>query len=277
MKDIMLIKICKYISLTIVLLALPVVSLAGASLAIPEGVYYHQFISTVKGPASIWTNPAALGTGSQIKSVLIGEYADNRFADNWGFIASGDKIGLGYRRLKNVGENKFEEYTFGVGSGIGHYSFLGFSYVYTRNLGGAYHRKNFWNVGLLVASSPQMKLAAVLSNFNREKISGEKTDMGQLYGISYRPQRLPVWFTVEMSLSSGESLSSASYNYGLEGDPLPNMHAFFNYSNHGYFELGVVYYFDSFFGGTQTRIHKESGHQRTSVFGALRYTPSYKR
>ncbi len=242
-------------------------------LILPGGVYYHRFASTVGAVEGIWTNPAALGQGSMIRFLLIGEYANDKLAKNWGGVISGDRIGIGYRRLDNLDGAGYEEYIFGTGSGLGRNTYIGGSYTYVKKAAGIYNNKHLWNIGFMMASSPQMKVAMFFSNLNKSRVDGEKTDIEEIYSISYRPQALPLWFSVEISLSTGQSLSSADYTYGIEGSPYKNLHGYASYKNGGYFEIGLSYFLGDYMGGAQTRFNKDGDHFGTSLYGGYFYHP----
>ena len=266
-------------TIIIALVIAAIVGLSGGSaiaanrLILPGGVYYHRFASTVNAVEGIWTNPAALGQGSMIRFLFIGEYANDELAKNWGGVISGDRIGMGYRRLDNLDGSRYEEYTFGTGSGVGRNTFIGGSYTYVKQAAGIYNKKHLWNVGFMMASSPQMKIGIVFSNLNKNRVDGEKTDIEELYAISYRPQSLPLWFSVEIGLSTGQSLSSADYTYGIEGSPFKNWHGYASYKNGGYFEIGLTFFLDDYLGGAQTRFNKDGDHFGTSLYGGYFYHP----
>jgi hypothetical protein len=243
----------------------------------PGGVYYHRFVSNVDAAEGLWINPAAIGQAGPIRFLLIGEYADDKLMQSWGGAVSGDRIGIGYRRLDDYSGGKYEEYTFGTGMGLGHYTFLGGSYTYVKHAEDIFNKKHFWNIGLMIGTSPQMKLGAVLSNLNRSRIDGEKSDIEQLYSISYRPQKLPVWISIEMSLSGGQRLSSADYTYGIEGSPTNRLQIYAGYRDGGQFEVGLTYHFDAYFGGAQTRISEGRNHLGTSLYGGYLLHPPDKR
>jgi len=263
---------CNTIGFIILAICLAVILSTGDSHAAyrlyrPSDVYYHRFASNGGGTEALWTNPAALGYSGPIRFLLIGDYVDDSFADKWGGVVSGDRVGIGYRRLENIAGAKYEEYQFGAGSALGQNTMVGVSYVYVKHDGGAFDGIHMWNIGVILVGSPRLHLGAVFSNLNHARVLDQKTDMEEVYSISYHPQKMPIWFSVEMSLSSGQSLSSAKYTYGIEGSPIDRLQVYADYRNGGFFSIGVTYFLDAYFGGAQTKLNDDGDHLGTSLYG----------
>ena len=143
----------------------------------------------------------------------------------------------------------------------------GVSYRYIKEGAGFYHKRHLWNIGFIYTNHPQFTLGAVFSNLNRGKVNGEKSDMEQLYSASYKTINEKLTVSVEMSLSSRQSLSQAKYNYGIDWQVKPNWKIFANYNNDKFYQVGFKLDLKDYFLGTQSRREAENNdHLGTSVY-----------
>ena len=189
----------------------------------PGAVYYHRFASAVSGPEAIWINPAGLGLNKKFNMQYIATFYDGDFTSDWGTAMSGDGIGISYRSVENFVGGKYEEYIYGVGIWVGNGLFAGGSYRYIKRGFDYLNKRHFWNIGLIYTNHPQFILAAVYSNLNRSEVNGEKSDLKQLYSLSYNTIDKKLSASIEMSIFSGLSLSGAKYNYGVDWQVKPNI------------------------------------------------------
>lgn len=239
---------------------------AGERIPIPDGVYYHRFISSVDGPEAIWVNPALLGKYKTVTINYIAEIYESKLSENWGINITGDGIGIGYRRLDDFMGKRYDEYLFASGIQLGTIFYGGTSYRYIKNGADLYNRRHFWNIGLFFGTGTKFNYAAVFSNLNRGRVDGERTDVEQVYAISYQPSG-EIILSAELSLSTGQNLSQAKYNYGLEILPYQGVTVYANmYSGDG-FEIGVRINVLKYFIGGQSRYGKDNDHAGTSLFG----------
>ncbi len=239
---------------------------AGERIIIPDGVYYHRFISSAEGPEATWINPAFLGKYKAVTINYITEIYESKLSKNWGFSITGDGIGIGYRRLDDHLGKHYDEYLFAGGAQLGSIIYGGASYRYIKNGADIYNKRHFWNIGLYFGAGTKIHYAAVFSNLNRGKVGGGRSDTEQLYSISYRPS-VEIILSTEMSLSTGQNLSKARFNYGLDIYPYRGVIVYANmYSDEG-FEVGVRVNITKYFIGGQSRYAKDNEHAGTSIFG----------
>jgi len=259
--------------LIILLLSAAPALFAANRLELPQGVYYHRFAASVEGTEASWINPAVLGFSRGVAGQLTGEIYDGKFAKNWGFSTVGDGVGISYRHLDDLGGEEYNEYIFGSGFRVGYGSYVGASYRYIKdgpeNLDGSH----FWNIGLLFRQNPKISLALVLSNLNRENIDGEKTDIDQLYSLTYRPLGRHFNFSAETSLSAKQNLSSAVYNYGFELFPIDGVMGYFNFDTDENYELGFRINLTRYFVGLQSRLATGGVHRGTSLTAGISSDP----
>lgn len=233
----------------------------------PETVYYHRFASAVSGPEAIWVNPAGLGLNKKLNIQYIARFYDGDFTGDWGSVMSGDGIGISYRSVENFEGGHYNEYIYGAGFGVSGGLFVGGSYRYIKKGFEYLNKRHFWNIGFIYSNHPQFRLAAVYSNLNRSEADGEKTDLKQLYAVSYNTVDHKFTISVEMSLFSNQSLSGAKYNYGIDWQVKPNIKIYANYNNDKYYQIGFKLDLKNYFFGTQSRGEAENNkHLGTSVY-----------
>ena len=104
------------------------------------------------------------------------------------------------------------------------------------------------------------------------KIDGSKTDIEQLYSLSYRAGRY-VALSTEMSLSTKMSASGADYIFGVDLYPIPGLKGYFNFDNDENYELGFRINLTRYFLGVQSRLRTGGVHRGTSVTAGVTSTP----
>lgn len=257
----------KQIWLTILMtiaLALPL--FANERVLTPEGVYYHRFVSSPAGPEAVWINPAFLGQFKVINSEYLGEYYAARFLNNWGSVVSGDGLGISYRHLENFMGSSYNEYIFALGAEINPGTFWGGSYKYIKDGPASYNKRHFWNIGVLINSSPQLTLGFLFSNLNRGRLEGHRTDFEQIYSFTYKILKDKISLSADISLSSGQSLSSAEWNYGIEAIAARGINIYANIDDSRKFQLGFKLIYDNYFVGNQSRYNSDGRHAGTTAY-----------
>ncbi|MEW5924453.1 MAG: hypothetical protein AB1746_10745 [Candidatus Zixiibacteriota bacterium] len=236
---------------------------------LPTGVHYYRFASLVDGPEATWINPAALGFNRMIGAQITGDFYDGSFAHNWGFSTAGDGVGFSYRHLDDINGEDYKEYMLGVGLRAGYGIFIGSSYRHVKDGPDDLDGTHFWNIGLLIRQNPNLYMAAVLSNLNREEIGGNRTDIGQLYSASCMPFGRHIRISADISLSTKQSLSDARYIYGAEFYPAPGLTGYINFDNDENYELGVRVNLNQYFVGLQSRLATGGVHRGTSLTAGM--------
>jgi hypothetical protein len=233
----------------------------------PPGVYYHRFISDVDGPEATWINPAALGYFKTVTLQYIGEYENERIFKNWAAVMTGDGVGIAYRKLDDFQKIEFEEYIFAAGKSFGLNAYLGISYRYIKKGPVQYNKRHYWNIGMIIRENPNFTMAAMLSNLNRNRVNGSKSEIEQKYSITANDPKQKFSISLEIDFTTSQSLSRASYTYGVNYRFLENLTAFFKWDNHSNIELGISVDLIEYFIGAQTRLNGEGRHLGTSLFG----------
>lgn len=238
-----------------------------AQMSPPEGVFYHRFISDVNGPEATWVNPAALGYFNSVTFQYIGEFGDKQIFKNWAANIAGDGLGLAYRKLDDFQGEELQEYIFAGGKGLGLNTYWGVSYRYIKTGPAQYHKRHYWNIGLIIKENPNFTMAAMLSNLNRNRVDGSKSDIEQKYSITGNDPKQKFHLSLEIDFATSQGLSGASYTYGVQYRPLENLTAFFKWDNHSNIELGISYNLIKYLIGAQTRLNGEGEHLGTSLYG----------
>jgi hypothetical protein len=235
-------------------------------IAIPDDIYYHRFASSVHGPEAVWTNPAALALYRNMSTQYMSDYYQGKFLKNWGTSGIGSRFGLSYRHLKDFRGKGYNELLIATGAELSFGLYWGISYRYVKNGPGLYHKRHFWNASILVKNNPDYYLAIVFSNLNRGRVDGKRSDFEELYSFSYRTLKGRLILSTEITLSSGQSLSSASYNYGLEYLTSKQLLIYAKIDNSRFFQIGIRFHRTGYSFGGQGRYSSGGKHQGTTLF-----------
>jgi hypothetical protein len=232
-------------------------SFAGERIIVPDGVYYHRFAAKTSGIEAIWINPAFLGYDQTIMGAYLGEYNDGAFLNNWGAVVCGDGIGISFRHLQNASGCKYDEYIFAFGAKLGSGFFWGGSYKQIKNGPPGIDKRHFWNIGLALVNAAKLQLGAMFSNLNRGRVNGARSDFEQLYSVAYKAAADKLTILSEISLSSGQSLSHALLNYGVEYNIGRRLALYGCIDSDDNYQIGVRFDFGRYFAGNQRRHYSD--------------------
>ena len=252
---------------------MPLSAAAQARIAIPEGIYYHRFASISRGVEAIWINPAGLSAGQSIYLQYINEFEDGDFIDSRGYTITGEGIGISYRSLEEFNGEDYREFLFGIGTALFQGFHIGFSYRYIKDGYGLYNKRHFWNGGIMIEKYQNVRLGAVFSNLNRGKVNGERSEIEQLYSISYLAYENSLILSGEVTFSGSESFSDARYRFGAEFRASPRVRIFGMVDEDKFFQLGLRIGLGQYYGGLQSRFDSESDHDGSSLYGGVSYLP----
>lgn len=220
------------------IIAIVILSAAGAAadeVVLPSEVFFYHSVASVKGENSAWINPAALGYAGS-GSVLIFTQRQQRLIRDWGGAAVFRVFSLAYRKINRDNAPNHEEYIFAVGAG-GRTKF-GLSYRYIRHGEGYLNKRHLWNLGLLIAESPNATLGARIENLNRTNIDGKQSDIRFVYGIAVKLYRNIVTGTFDIDMTQKENLNAADFRTGFEATPLTGLLLYLDFDNHSRINLG---------------------------------------
>jgi hypothetical protein len=243
-----------------------VCAVAGERIKMPDDLFYHRFASSIPGPEASWVNPAGLGDFKDFSINYIATFDNGRLSGNYALNITGDGLAVVRRTFVNRAGEKYDEYVFAAGAELGRGFFWGGSYRYFKKGPESYNKKHFWNMGFQVTQNPVLSCGVLFSNLNRAKLNGERTDIEQLYSITYALHENILKVSVEMSLSTGQSLSSAEYNYGAEFFPTERLAIYGNLRNNGSFEIGLSVNLGHYRLGGQSRFNSDGIHQESPLF-----------
>jgi len=246
--------------------------LAGDRIAIPEGIYYHRFASYGLGAEASWINPAALAAGRDIHVQYIGEYEDGRLTGGRGITLTGEGIGITYRSFDNRAGQKHREFIFAGGIDLFRDFYTGFSYRYFKDAPGIYNKRHFWNIGFLIDKYPTIKLAAVYSNLNRGKVNDIRSEIEQLYSISYITTGGTLVLSAEITMAGNQSLSDGKYRVGGEFRLSEMMNLYGAVDEDRFFQLGIRIGSGRYYGGLQSRFDSDSEHIGSSYYVGTGYS-----
>ncbi|MFQ5607187.1 MAG: hypothetical protein ACE5GA_04510 [Candidatus Zixiibacteriota bacterium] len=238
----------------------------------PEGVHFHRFAASVLGTEAVWTNPAALAKYPPPTALLMFDYRDPGFGDDRGLALSSGPLGYSYRKLTELSKGEdFSEHIFALSHGAKSSLSFGLSYRLASSGPGIYNNRHSWNLGVLYQDKPGWSLAAVFSNLNRGRISGQRSAMEQLYSLAIRPiatARLTI--NGELAVSTTQNINQGTFRLGAEGEPVEGLKLYGAWDEEDNFELGVRVNFTRSFVGGQSRHDNDAGvRSATSYVGFL--------
>lgn len=255
----------KAIVLVIFLFLLFVGSALAERIVYPDAVYYYQPAASVFGSEALWVNPAGLYQYKPMEFQFIGDLADDNYFKNWGMVTARSGLGVGYRKFGS--DDK--EYSLGIGFPFGREMQFGVSYQNYKSDNQLFSDRHHWNIGMSGQAGPKFRWGAVLSNLNRAKINGEKSETEMRYSLSFRPLNEKLTLSVDMFLSTKTKFNNADFVYHLAGTPIPGLILDGYIDNDKNFELGVRTNLTQYFSGLESLFDKKANHQRsTFYFGA---------
>ncbi len=232
----------------------------------PEGVFYYKPAAAVFGAEATWINPAALSLYSTPSFQLMADYREDASFESWGTVISRERLAAAYRFLDNPEGDDFKEYVFALAMSPAGQWHLGGSYRYFKDGPGVYHKRHFWNLGLVGRSRGPLAWAAVFSNLNRGKVDGQRSEIEQRYSVAYRPFGNVATFSVDMLLSTGTKLRHADFIYHLEVTPRPGLYLEGYVTSDGDFQAGFRVNLVSYLTGTQSFFRRNGGYDRTTAY-----------
>lgn len=230
----------------------------------PDGIFYFESAASTFGSEAAWANPGALARVQMADVQLIGEYFDERFFDSWGSVSVHQGLGLAYRHLDVPDDTDFDEFLFGLGFSMGQLH-TGGSYRYYRDGPGIFNNRHFWNLGFQYVSG-KFAAGAVLSNLNRGKVAGERTEMKQQYALAYRPMGDLVTLSADMFLYSGQTWRDADWVYQAEVNPYRGLYLTGTYDSDENFGVGLRVNLNEYFVGSRSSFSSDGDHRRTAGY-----------
>ena len=257
----------RVVSLLLVIVNI-VCALPSAAEILPEigGLYYFVPASTASGADALWANPAGLGKTKSGGYLLLADYYDGNFADDWGGVLYRSNLGIGYRSLQRP-EGKVREYRIGLGAPLGaRNGYLGFNYQYYKDAPPGLHKKHLWNIGYLNQQNPKVAFGAVFSNLNRSYIDDERSEINMRYSVAYRPSGDRITVAADMLLGTKTKFSNADFVYHAEvtaGDGI-----YFNgwLDSDKNFNLGFRVNLLKYFVGSQSSFDRNGNDIRTTTY-----------
>ncbi|MDD3732206.1 MAG: signal peptide peptidase SppA [candidate division Zixibacteria bacterium] len=251
--------------LTFILVILSTGLVSGERIYLPAGVFYYQPSASVLGLEAAWVNPAAFGSFYPGGFQLMADHRDGAFADSWGAGVCRDRLAVAFRRL-DLDDDRYKEFILAGGVPIVGETSLGLSYRYFNDGPGIYNNRHFWNIGFLTRGKGVFGFAALWSNINRGKIGGERTSMEQRYGLSYRPYGPKITLSVDMFLSTQNSIKEADFIYHVEYTPRPGLYVNGFVDSEKNFEFGFRVNLLKYFVGARGGFNEDGDHRGTTAF-----------
>lgn len=241
-------------------------SIYSERIPLPEGVFYYKPAASVFGAEAAWVNPAGLGRYNASSFQLMADHTAGDYGKSWGTVIGREQLAVAYRYLDNPDGVNYREYLFAASMPLGNRLHFGGSYRYFKDAPGIYNKRHFWNIGLMGQGRGPLNWAAVLSNLNRGKKDGQRTETEQRYSLSYRPLEKAVTFSVDMLLSTKTRLSNADFVYHLEVVPYRGLYVEGYVDSDENFQVGLRANLLQYFVGSQSNFQKGGDHHRTTAF-----------
>jgi len=238
---------------------------SGERITIPEGVFFYKSASNVFGFEAAWVNPAGLGRFSGSGMMLMADYFDGDIAKSWGGMVDGEQSAVAYRRLDNPAGQDFQEWVFASGLGLGQLN-VGGSYRFFKDGPGIYDNRHFWNIGIQLRGDYKLSGAVVLSNLNRGRVNGERSEVEHRYSVSYRPFEMDLTLSVDMLRTSSVNLGDAHMIYNVSVSPYPGLTVDGLLDSEENFNIAVRANLQKYFVGNESRFDGDGGGRGTTIY-----------
>ncbi|HWR84249.1 MAG TPA: signal peptide peptidase SppA [Candidatus Deferrimicrobium sp.] len=233
-------------------------------LPMPDGVFYYKPAASVFGAEAAWTNPAALSRYRTSSVQVISDIEAGSTFKSWGAVINREQIGAAYRVLRDSLGQHYREVLLASSVALGQIH-VGGSYRHFKEAPGVYHKKHFWNLGV-VGSSGRFSWAAVWSNLNRSRLGGERTETEQRYSLSFRPAGNTLTLSVDMFFSTKTRLDNADYVYHVEAVPKAGLYVEGFITSDKEFQVGLRANLQQYFTGVQSFFTSKGRHTRTTAY-----------
>ncbi len=241
---------------------------AAEEVVLPHEVFFYYPVASVNGQNAAWINPAALGYSNN-GSILIFTQRQQRLIRDYGGAAVMRLFSVAYRKIKRDNADH-EEYIFAVGGG-GRAKF-GFSYRYIKHGEGYLNKRHLWNLGLLIAESPNATFGVRVENLNRSRIDGKRSDIRYVYGLALNIYRTMVKGTFEVDMTQKENLDAADFRTGFEVNPVTGLLLYLDFDNHSRINFGFRINFGMTYAGHYHNFDRNfKGVMGTTYLGSVDY------
>jgi len=237
-----------------------------------DGVFYYQPAASVFGAEAAWVNPGALGRYRSSSLLLMADYHEGRYGRSWGTCLSRDGLAVAYRTVYNPSGSDVREWIFSGGVPIGQRVHLGVSYRYFTGGPDYYNNRHLWNVGVVGLARGPFAFGAVLSNLNRGRVAGSRTEIEQRYSVAYRPFGPKLTAAVDLTLSTGTRLGNADYVYHAEYTPIPGLYLNAAADSDRNFQFGFRANLLKYFVAQRSRFdNRGHGGRTTAILGLVQH------
>lgn len=235
----------------------------------PDDIFYFRPASSVFGSASIWTNPAGLGRYDAQEVQFIARWAESEFAESWGWAVEYEKLGVGYRVIRNAPYQSYKEWLFGAGVDLGRTSRVGLTYRYFGDGPDYFRHRHSWVIGFQEQGIGPVAFGAVWSNLNRGKVNGSRTETEQRYSIAFRPHGKMLTLSAEMQLSTKTKFRHADFIYHAEWQPKPGLAMTAQVNSERDVEVGVRFSAGFEFLGARARLRKDEDRPIGTLYSGI--------
>jgi len=139
-----------------------------------------------EGPAALRFNPAALGADPNFALNYYHAYSDSSLKGNDAVYAALRGIGFAVEWYGRGGTSAGHAYTIGAATPSGQPLSWGSSYEWRSSDDPVQNKSHFWSHGLWWRPNNRVALAAVVDNYNRMKVRGERSDARFVYSGALR-------------------------------------------------------------------------------------------
>ncbi len=248
-----------------ILTLFPINHTVAQEIKLPENLFYYHPAASVFGSEATWINPSALARYNSHAYQFMADLNDVNSSDSWGFVSSGEKIGVAYRKFDSSGVT-YKESIYGLGFESGQNIYMGMSYRYIHEGLSFLNKRHLWSLSLTGKGKGPINWAAVFSNLNRGKIDGLKTEVSQRYSLSYRPSDENLTFSVDMFTSAKRKFSDADYIYHVEFRPKDGLYLTAQVDSDNNYHIGFRANFLNLFTGSDNSFSKSGNSKRSIVY-----------
>lgn len=217
-------------------------ALTASALAQPDASLriYPESISAVDNVTAGFINPAGLALPLVMGFRYMHAYSDSSFGGDDGVIlaARGNLVSIQWLK---TGDGVFRrKYLLAGGKRLVPRLYWGISYAWFGGSSEKYRKKKVWTIGFLYFARSDLTIGWVVDDLNRPKFGEIQTERLYSAGATYSMLRGKAKFSADFAIREKSRLKKTQSRFRLEVKPVSYLKIAADYSNDGYFRIGLA-------------------------------------
>ena len=216
---------------------------------------FPESISTVDNVTAGFVNPAGLALPFVMGFRYMHAYSDSSLGGDDGVILATRGNLVSIQWLKN-GDGIFRrKYLLAGGKRLVPRLYWGISYAWFGGSNEKYRKKKTWTIGFLYFARNDLSIGWVVDDLNRPKFGEIQTERQYSAGATYSMLHGKANFSADFAIGEKSNLKKTQSRFRLEVTPVSYLKIAADYSDDGYFRIGlagIFGYIDMGFGNEMT-------------------------